>query len=59
MSERVERERSVSPPKRDLESLQATVETLQNGTIMEQLRASDEDMDAGRVRSIDALLDEL
>ncbi len=52
-------QRLVSIPKSDLESLKATIETLENKYVMEQLEASEKDIEAGRVRSIDELIKEL
>jgi len=52
-------QRLVSIPKSDLESLQATIETLENKDVMEQLEASEADIEAGRVRSIDKLAKEI
>jgi len=45
-------ERLVSIPKSDLESLEATIETLQNKYVMEQLEKSEKDIIKGRVRNI-------
>jgi PHD/YefM family antitoxin component YafN of YafNO toxin-antitoxin module len=52
-------QRLVSIPKEDLESLQATIETLQNKYVMEQLERSEEDIRQGRVRDIDEFIKEL
>jgi PHD/YefM family antitoxin component YafN of YafNO toxin-antitoxin module len=52
-------ERLVSIPKSDLESLEATIETLQNREVMEQLEKSEQDIIEGRTRSIDKFIKEL
>lgn len=52
-------DRLVSIKKSDLESLEATLETLQNEEVMEQLKKSDKDIEEGRVRSAKELLEEL
>ena len=52
-------ERLVSIPKSDLESMEATIETLQNRYVMEQLERSEEDIAKGRVRRARELLEEL
>lgn len=52
-------QRLVSIPKADLESLEATIETLQNKYVMEQLEKSEEDIKAGRTRNIDEFIKEL
>jgi PHD/YefM family antitoxin component YafN of YafNO toxin-antitoxin module len=52
-------QRLVSIPKSDLESLQATIETLENKYVMEQLENSEKDIKAGKVRNIDKLIKEL
>jgi PHD/YefM family antitoxin component YafN of YafNO toxin-antitoxin module len=52
-------ERLVSIPKIDLESLEATIETLQNKEVMEQLEKSEEDIKAGRTRDIDKFIKDL
>ncbi len=51
--------RLVSIPKSDLDSLQATVETLENEYVMDQLRRSEEDIQKGRVRDAREFLKEL
>jgi PHD/YefM family antitoxin component YafN of YafNO toxin-antitoxin module len=51
-------ERLVSIPKSDLESLEATIETLQNKYVMEQLEKSEKDIIKGRVRNIDKFIKE-
>ncbi len=52
-------QRLVSIPKSDLESLQATIETLENKYVMEQLEDSEKDIESGRVRNIEKLIKEL
>jgi PHD/YefM family antitoxin component YafN of YafNO toxin-antitoxin module len=52
-------QRLVSIPKTDLESMEATIETLQNKEVMEQLEKSEEDIRKGRVRNIDEFIKEL
>ncbi|MBI2085620.1 MAG: hypothetical protein HYT71_03860 [Candidatus Aenigmarchaeota archaeon] len=52
-------QRLVSVPKSDLESLESTVETLQNKTVMEQLEKSERDIKEGRTRNIDKFIKEL
>lgn len=52
-------QRLVSIPKADLESLEATIETLQNKYVTEQLKESEEDIREGRTRNIDELIKEL
>jgi PHD/YefM family antitoxin component YafN of YafNO toxin-antitoxin module len=52
-------QRLVSIPKKDLESLEVTVETLQNREVMEQLEKSEQDIVEGRTRNIDELIKEL
>jgi len=52
-------QRLVSIPKIDLESLEATIETLQNKYVMEQLEKSEEDIIEGKVRNIDKFIEEL
>lgn len=51
--------RLVSIPKSDLESLEATIETLENKYVMGQLEKSEEDIVKGRVRNVRELLKEL
>jgi len=51
--------RLVSIPKIDLESLEATVETLENREAMEQLESSERDIKEGRIRNIDEFMKEL
>jgi len=55
----VKMERLVSIPKTDLESMEATIETLQNRYVMEQLERSEEDIAKGRVRRAREFLEEL
>ena len=52
-------QRLVSIPKEDLESLEATIETLQNEYVMEQLEKSEIDIRNGRVRNIEKFIREL
>jgi PHD/YefM family antitoxin component YafN of YafNO toxin-antitoxin module len=52
-------ERLVSIPKSDLESLEATIETLQDKYVMEQLEKSENDIIKGKVRNIDKFIKEL
>ena len=51
--------RLVSIPKSDLESLEATVETLENEYIMEQIERSEIDIKKGKVRNVKDFLKEL
>jgi PHD/YefM family antitoxin component YafN of YafNO toxin-antitoxin module len=51
--------RLVSIPKSDLESLEATIETLENKYVMEQLEKSEDDIAQGRVRNAREFLKEL
>ena len=51
--------RLVTIPKSDLESLEATIETLENKYVMEQLEKSEEDMAQDRVRNAREFLKEL
>ena len=51
--------RLVSIPKSELDSLEATVETLENKYVMDQLERSEQDIENGRVRNARDLLDEL
>ena len=43
--------RLVGIPKSDLDSLEATIETLENQYVMDQLRKSEDDIKKGRVRN--------
>lgn len=52
-------QRLVSIPKADLESLETTIETLQDKYVMEQLEKSEEDIKTGRTRNIDKFIKEL
>lgn len=52
-------DRLVSVRKSDLDSLEATLETLQNEEVMEQLKQSDRDIEEGKVRDVKKLLEEL
>ena len=47
---RAAKSRLVSIPKSDLDSLEATLETLENQYVMNQLKQSEEDIQNGRVR---------
>ncbi len=51
--------RLVSIPKSDLESLEATVETLENEYVMEQIERSEIDIKKGKVRNVKDFLKEL
>ena len=51
--------RLVSIPKSDLESLEATIETLENESVMDQLARSEQDTQKGRVRNVRDFLKEL
>ncbi len=51
--------RLVSIPKDDLESLEATLETLENKWVMAQLEKSEQDIIEGRVRNAKDFLKEL
>ena len=50
--------RLVSIPKSDLDSLEATIETLENQYVMDQLRKSEDDIKKGRVRNAREFLQE-
>lgn len=52
-------QRLVSIPKTDLESMEATIETLENRNVMGQLESSEADINAGKVRNIDKFINEL
>lgn len=52
-------QRLVSIPKEDLESMEATIETLEDRYVMEHLEKSEEDIKAGRTRNIDEFIKEL
>ena len=51
--------RLVSIPKSDLDSLEATIETLENEYVMDQLKRSEQDIQKGRVRNVREFLKEL
>ncbi len=51
--------RLVSIPKSDLESLEATIETLENKHVMDQLEKSEQDIQKGRVRDARDFLKEI
>ena len=53
------RSRLVSSPKSDLDSLEATIETLENEYVMDQLEKSEKDIQNGRVRNVREFLKEL
>lgn len=52
-------ERLISIRKSDLDSLEATIETLQNKEVMEQLKRSEKDIEKGRVKSAKKFLKEV
>lgn len=52
-------EKEIGDLRRKYESLEATIETLQNKDVMEQIERSLEDIKAGRTRNIDELIKEL
>ena len=52
-------QRLVSIPKADLESLEATIETLQNKEVIEQLEKSERDIIRKRTRVINEFIKEL
>ena len=49
----------ITIPRAVLESLRATIETLENKYVMEQLKKSDEAIRKGKVRNVDDFLKEL
>ena len=51
--------RLVSIPKSDLDSLEATIETLENEYVINQLERSEQDIQKGRVRNVREFLKEL
>ena len=51
--------RLVSIPKSDPNSLEATIETLENEYVMDQLERSEQDIQKGRVRNVREFLKEL
>ncbi len=51
--------RLVSIRKSDLDSLEATVETLENERVMDQLEKSEQDIQKGKVRNVREFLKEL
>ena len=51
--------RLVSIPKSDVDSLEATIETLENEYVMDQLERSEQDIQKGRVRNGREFLKEL
>ena len=50
--------RLVSIPKSHLDSLEATIETLENEYVMDQLERSEQDIRKGRVRNVREFLKE-
>ena len=56
---RTKQSRRVSIPKSDLDSLEATIETLENEYVMDQLERSDQDILNSRVRDVREFLKEL
>ena len=52
------KDRLISIPKSDLDSLLATIGTLQSHCVMEQLRKSEDDIRKGGVRSAREFLEE-
>jgi len=55
----IKQSRLVSIPKSDLDSLGATIETLENEYIMDQLERSEQDIQKGKVRNAREFLKEL
>jgi PHD/YefM family antitoxin component YafN of YafNO toxin-antitoxin module len=55
----IAKSRLVSIPKSDLESLEATIETLENKHVMDQLEKSEQDIQKGRVRDAREFLKEI
>ena len=51
--------RLVSIPKSDLESLEATIESLENKHVMDQLENSEQDLQKGKVRDVRDFLKEI
>ena len=51
--------RLVSIPKSDPNSLEATIETLENEYVIDQLEKSEQDIQKGRVRNVREFLKEL
>ena len=51
--------RLVSIPKSDLDSLETTIETLENEYVMDQLERSEQDILKGKVRNVREFLKEL
>ena len=51
--------RMVTIPKADLDSLEATIETLQNAYVMGKLEATEKDIQKGRIRKARDFLKEL
>ena len=50
--------RLVSIPKSDLDSLEATIETLENECVMDQLERSEKDIQNGKVKNVREFLKE-
>ncbi len=55
----IAKDRMISIPKSDLDSLEATIETLENEYVMDQLERSEQDIQNGRVRNVREFLKEL
>jgi hypothetical protein len=55
----IKQSRLVSIPKSDLDSLEATIETLENEYVMDQLERSEQDILKGKVRNVREFLKEL
>ena len=54
----IAKDRMISIRKSDLDSLLATIETLENQYVMDQLRKSEDDIRKGRVRNAREFLQE-
>ena len=54
----IAKDRMISIRKSDLDSLLATIETLENQYVMDQLRKSEDDIRKGRVRNVREFLQE-
>ena len=54
-----QKERLVSIPKRDLDSLEATLETMENKKVIKQLVGSEKDILKGRIKKARDFLKEL
>ncbi|KQB35153.1 hypothetical protein AOG55_07605 [Acidiplasma cupricumulans] len=55
----IAKDRMISVRKSDLDSLLATIETLENEYVMDQLERSEQDIQRGRVRNVREFLKEL